>query len=76
MKVIPWTVNALEDMEKVHEMGVDGIITDRPWVLREFLSSKSEELKPLRDISLPYHLEPEHIIVEDIKTENGNGAKE
>ena len=38
MKVIPWTVNALEDMETMYEMGVDGIITDRPWVLREFLS--------------------------------------
>jgi glycerophosphoryl diester phosphodiesterase len=30
MKVIPWTVNSTEQMEKLLEMGVDGIITDYP----------------------------------------------
>jgi len=30
MKVIPWTVNTAEQMEKLLEMGVDGIITDYP----------------------------------------------
>ena len=30
MKVIPWTVNRTEQMEKLLEMGVDGIITDYP----------------------------------------------
>jgi glycerophosphoryl diester phosphodiesterase len=30
MKVIPWTVNTTEQMEKLLEMGVDGIITDYP----------------------------------------------
>ncbi len=30
MKVIPWTVNNLKRMEKLVEMGVDGIITDYP----------------------------------------------
>lgn len=30
MKVIPWTVNALPDMRRVREAGVDGIITDYP----------------------------------------------
>lgn len=30
MKVIPWTVNDLSRMEKLVEMGVDGIITDYP----------------------------------------------
>ena len=30
MKVIPWTVNSSEQMEKLLAMGVDGIITDYP----------------------------------------------
>ena len=35
LKVIPWTVNAKEDMEKLIDWGVDGIITDRPDILKE-----------------------------------------
>lgn len=30
MKVIPWTINEIADMEKIIAMGVDGIITDYP----------------------------------------------
>ncbi|MDX1642285.1 MAG: glycerophosphodiester phosphodiesterase family protein, partial [Balneolaceae bacterium] len=30
MKVIPWTVNAKDEMERLLAMGVDGIITDYP----------------------------------------------
>ncbi len=30
MKIIPWTVNEVEDMEKLIDLGVDGIITDYP----------------------------------------------
>lgn len=30
MKVIPWTVNATEQMQSLLDMGVDGIITDYP----------------------------------------------
>lgn len=30
MKIIPWTVNTTEQMERLLEMGVDGIITDYP----------------------------------------------
>lgn len=30
MKVIPWTVNTTDQMEKLLEIGVDGIITDYP----------------------------------------------
>ena len=30
MKVIPWTVNEIKEMEKMIEMGVDGLITDYP----------------------------------------------
>lgn len=30
IKVIPWTVNSKEDMEKIIALGVDGLITDYP----------------------------------------------
>jgi len=30
MRIIPWTVNEVEEMEALIEMGVDGIITDYP----------------------------------------------
>lgn len=30
IKVIPWTVNTLDELEKVKSLGVDGIITDYP----------------------------------------------
>jgi glycerophosphoryl diester phosphodiesterase len=30
MKIIPWTVNDTEQMKKLVQLGVDGIITDYP----------------------------------------------
>lgn len=35
MKVIPWTVNTKEEIEKYKKMGVDGIITDYPNLFNE-----------------------------------------
>ena len=35
MKVIPWTVNTIEDMKKLIKLGVDGIITDYPNIIEE-----------------------------------------
>ena len=40
MKVVPWTVNSPKDMEMLLAMGVDGIISDQPWVLRDVLIKK------------------------------------
>lgn len=40
LRVIPWTINEIADMEKFIDMGVDGIITDRPDRLREVLKKK------------------------------------
>ncbi len=37
IKVIPWTVNDREDMERLIDWGVDGIITDRPDILKEII---------------------------------------
>jgi glycerophosphoryl diester phosphodiesterase len=35
VKVIPWTVNSVEDMRRLKEIGVDGIITDYPNLINE-----------------------------------------
>ena len=35
IKVIPWTVNSVQDMKKMILMGVDGIITDYPNLIME-----------------------------------------
>ena len=40
LKVIPWTINETADMEKFIDMGVDGIISDRPDRLREVLRKR------------------------------------
>ncbi len=40
-KVLPWTVNTEDDMEKMLELGVDGLITDHPDILHDFLRKKA-----------------------------------
>jgi len=40
LEVIPWTVNEPKDMERALALGVDGMITDRPDLLRTLLESK------------------------------------
>ena len=40
LQVIPWTVNKPEDMARLIDWGVDGLITDRPDMLREVMSEK------------------------------------
>ncbi len=74
MEVVPWTVNSKEDMETLYEFGIDGVITDRPWVIREFLESRGEKLPAPMETSLPYHLEPDHIEIEETKAEGGMDA--
>lgn len=37
LSVIPWTVNTVEDMERLMDAGVDGLITDYPTRLRAVL---------------------------------------
>ena len=38
LKVIPWTVNRSEDMARLIDWGVDGVITDRPDFLRDVMA--------------------------------------
>jgi len=37
IKVIPWTVNDVKEMQDLIDMGVDGIITDYPDLIQQFL---------------------------------------
>jgi glycerophosphoryl diester phosphodiesterase len=40
LQVIPWTVNETSDMARLIDLGVDGLITDRPDLLVELLSAR------------------------------------
>ena len=44
MRVVPWTVNDPSAMERLIELGVDGIITDRPDLLIELCRRRGIEL--------------------------------
>lgn len=46
MKVVPWTVNSLKDMNMLIDMGVDGFITDKPHIARELLISRGIQVAP------------------------------
>ena len=46
LRVVPWTVNATVDMERLLAFGIDGMTTDRPDVLRELLESKGLPVPP------------------------------
>ena len=41
LKVIPWTANKTEDMARLIDWGVDGLITDRPDFLRDVMAEKN-----------------------------------
>ncbi|RYZ02888.1 MAG: glycerophosphodiester phosphodiesterase, partial [Comamonadaceae bacterium] len=45
-KVIPWTINKRVDMTSLMRLGVDGLITDQPDVLRDVLRSQGTPLPP------------------------------
>jgi glycerophosphoryl diester phosphodiesterase len=46
LRVVPWTVNATADMERLLAFGIDGMTSDRPDVLRELLESKGLPVPP------------------------------
>ncbi len=46
LAVIPWTVNDPRDMECALALGVDGLITDRPDLLRSVLQAKGIAVPP------------------------------
>jgi glycerophosphoryl diester phosphodiesterase len=48
LRVVPWTVNAPAHMERLLEFNVDGMITDRPDVLRALLEQRGMSVPPRR----------------------------
>jgi glycerophosphoryl diester phosphodiesterase len=44
LKVMPWTVNEVTDMQRLLDWNVDGIITDYPDRLRELMKQKGMAL--------------------------------
>ncbi len=56
LKVVPWTVNHPAKMNMLIDMGVDGLITDQPWVLREVLIERGISVaEPTVNANSPYH---------------------
>ncbi len=46
LKVIPWTVNEPSDMQRLVQLGVDGLISDRPDRLRTVLVQQGRPVPP------------------------------
>ncbi len=46
LRVVPWTINEPEAIAQAYDMGVDGIISDRPERVRDFLLTRSAPLPP------------------------------
>jgi glycerophosphoryl diester phosphodiesterase len=46
LRVIPWTVNQAQDMERLIDLGVDGLISDYPDRLRSVLAARNVSLPP------------------------------
>ena len=46
LRVVPWTVNEPADMERLLAFNVDGMITDRPDVLRALLEGRGMAVPP------------------------------
>ena len=57
MKIVPWTVNNEKDMNMLLDMGVDGIISDKPWLLKQVLEKRNIKLHtPTVNVDSPYHI--------------------
>jgi glycerophosphoryl diester phosphodiesterase len=48
LEVLPWTVNAADDMRRLLRAGVDGLITDRPDIARSVIAEAGLPLPPSR----------------------------
>ena len=75
MKVVPWTVNNEKDMTMLLDMGVDGIISDKPWLLKQVLEKRNIKLHtPTVNVDSPYHTGTDHKDTAPTKAGNGNDA--
>lgn len=75
MKVVPWTVNNEKDMNMLLDMGVDGIISDKPWLLKQVLEKRNIKLHtPTVNVDSPYHTGKDHKDTAPTEAGNGNDA--
>lgn len=75
MKVVPWTVNNEKDMNMLLDMGVDGIISDKPWLLKQVLEKRNIRLHtPTINVDSPYHTGTDHKDTAPTEAGNGNDA--
>lgn len=75
MKVVPWTVNNEKDMNMLLDMGVDGIISDKPWLLKQVLEKRNIKLHtPTINVDSPYHTGTDHKDTAPTEASNGNDA--
>ena len=75
MKIVPWTVNNEKDMNMLLDMGVDGIISDKPWLLKQVLEKRNIKLHtPTVNVDSPYHTGTDHKDTAPTKAGNGNNA--
>lgn len=75
MKVVPWTVNNEKDMNILLDMGVDGIISDKPWLLKQVLEKRNIKLHtPTVNVDSPYHTGTDHKDTAPTEAGNGNDA--
>lgn len=77
MKVVPWTVNSPKSMNMLIDMGVDGIITDKPWLLREELRKRGIAMRqPTVNVNSPYHTGTDIVSSESKQLQQGRDASE
>ena len=75
MKVVPWTVNNEKDMNMLLDMGVNGIISDKPWLLKQVLEKRNIKLHtPTVNVDSPYHTGTDHKDTAPTEAGNGNDA--
>ena len=75
MKVVPCTVNNEKDMNMLLDMGVDGIISDKPWLLKQVLEKRNIKLHtPTVNVDSPYHTGTDHKDTAPTEAGNGNDA--
>ena len=75
MHVVAWTVNDPKDMTMLIDMGIDGIISDKPWVLKDVLTKRGIPTpEPTINADSPYHTGTAINNLEGKKLENGGDA--
>jgi len=75
MHVLCWTVDNEKAMNMLIDMGVDGIITDKPWMLKKILVQRGIPTnEPTVNVNSPYHTGTAINDTEGKKLENGGDA--